>query len=376
MSFEDKFYSQHKSLSFNDVLIQPTDISNVCSRNDVKLKTRISKNILCDAPIIASPMDKVANLNIALELAKFGCVTCFHRFQSVEAQVKEVKEFKRLISDVPILGAISARLESNEEQLRIEELIAVGVDGLILDTAMGTNVKVLESLEKIKKKYQIDIIAGNVVNEEGCRRLINAGADGIRLGIGNGSACLTRLQTGCGRGQLTALIECADICKENNVALISDGGMYSPGDFAKAIAAGANCVIMGSPLAGHIESPGEVFYKYRGHLFPIDAKVFVEGIGLRDVKDIEGLEKYKQYRGMASKELQTDFYGGVKTGTTHEGLQRYIKLKGNVKEAIIDYLGGLKSAMSYCNSLTIEEFHKNAKFEKLSTGSQKESYER
>lgn len=375
MGFESKFYSQHKSLSFNDVLIQPTPTSSIQSRLDVCLTSQLTPKILLDVPIIASPMDKVVNLPVAQLMHSVGGAACFHRFQLPEAQLTEILEFQKNNSSAVTIAAISAQCEGDE--LKRIQLLAPHVDAFVIDTAMGTNIKVLRSIEWVKRHYaSVEIIAGNIVTMEGALTLINAGADAIRAGIGNGSACLTRIQTGCGRGQLTVLIECADICKKHNVSLISDGGVTTPGDFAKAIAAGADTVMMGSPLAGHNESPGETYYKYSDHYFKATDTIYLPGLGTRLAHEIDGLQQYKLYRGMASKELQQDWRGGLKAGTTFEGLQKFLRVKGSLQHTLDNFIGGLRSSMSYCDSKTITEFHIKAKFEKLSIGSQKESYDR
>jgi len=376
MSYESKFYSPRKSLAFNDVLIQPTESSSIESRLHVDLTSSLSRNIQIATPIMASPMDRVVNLQVAVIMAQHGASSCFHRFQTIESQYQESLCFRELFPNAPLINAVSAQLEDEIEFRRIEVLAYVS-NAFIIDTAMGTNTKVLKAIDKIKLRHpKIDIIAGNIVSSEGAKKLIDHGADAIRAGVGNGSACLTRLQTGCGRGQLTVLIETSELCKKYNVALISDGGLYSPGDLAKAIAAGADSVIMGSPLAGHTESPGEVYYKYSDHYFKANDPIYIPGVGTKTASSIEGLSQYKQYRGMASKELQDDWRGGVKAGTTHEGLQRYLRVKGPLSSTLVNFMGGLRSAMSYCDSNTIAEFHSKAKFEELSIGSQKESFDR
>lgn len=375
MGYQDKFYSSHKSLTFDDVLIQPSEISYVESRLEVDLSTNLTTNVRLQVPIIASPMDRVTNLQVACEMARFGGAACFHRFQTIEAQLNEVIAFSSFCPEAPIIAAISAQLDDEIEIKRIETLSKF-VDCFIIDTAMGTNVKVLRSIEFIRNKFHnIDVIAGNVVTPEGCLTLLKAGAQGIRSGIGNGSGCLTRIQTGVGRGQLSTLIECADICKEYGVSLISDGGHHKPGDIAKAIAAGADVVMMGSPLAGHDESPGEILYLYKGHFFKSEDLIFIEGVGQRRASEIEGLLQYKQYRGMASREAQED-WKGLKQGTTFEGVQKHLKTKGPLEETLKNFIGGLRSSLTYVNARNIKEFHKNAKFEKLSPGALKESYER
>lgn len=376
MSYEDKFYSFHKSLTFDDVLIIPTNRSSVKSRLDVNLETNLTRKIKIKTPILASPMDRVTNYESAKVMDKYGAIACFHRFQSVDDQYREVKKFFTDDPQGPIIAAVSAQIEDSDELERINRLSEL-CDALVIDTAMGTNTKVLKAIEFIKNKFpSCDIIAGNVVTPEGCKSLIDAGADAIRTGIGNGSGCLTRIQTGVGRGQLSVIIESADLCRKNSVSLISDGGHSTPGDVAKALAAGADVVMMGSPLAGHDESPGEVFYKYESHYFKGDDEIYLPGVGLRKAKFIPGLKLYKQYRGMASKEAQVDWRGGLKSGTTFEGIQKHLRLKGKLSETLENLIGGIRSSLTYCDALTIEQFQTNAKFEKLSLGAQKESYDR
>lgn len=379
MRYEDKFYSSKESLSFDDVLIIPTAISYNESRLSTDLTTNLSRNYKLKIPFLASPMDRVTNFKVATILAELGAASCFHRFQSIESQLEETECLKQYLtedgSSPIVINAISAQIKDSYELMRIKTL-ADDTNIFIIDTAMGTNKRVLDAIKLIKDKYpHIDLIAGNVVTEEGCHTLIEAGVDGIRAGIGNGSGCLTRIQTGVGRGQLTTLMDCYKVCNAAGVSLISDGGHSKPGDANKAIAAGADIVMMGSPLSGHNESPGEVYYLYKGHYFQEDDLIFVEGLGQRRAKDIEGLLRFKQYRGMASKEAQED-WKGLKAGTTHEGVQKYLKIKGSLEATIKNYIGGLRSSLTYVDATNLEEFKLKAKFEKLSSGSQKESYDR
>ena len=381
MNYEDKFYSSKESLSFDDVLIIPTAISHNESRLSTNLSSNISRNYKLDIPFLASPMDRVTNLDVAYILSMLGGAACFHRFQYIETQLQATWNLKYPPLDLQfkthpiIINAISAQVKDDYELSRIK-MLAPYTNIFIIDTAMGTNKRVLDAIKLIKDLYpSIDLIAGNVVTAEGCKTLIDAGVDGIRIGIGNGVGCLTRIQTGVGRGQLTTLIDCSQICKEAGVTLISDGGHSKPGDANKALAAGADIVMMGSPLSGHDESPGEVHYLYKGHYFQETDLIFVEGIGQRAAKDIDGLPRFKQYRGMASREAQED-WKGLKSGTTHEGVQRYLKIKGSLKDTIENYIGGLRSALTYVDATNLEEFKLKAKFERLSPGAQKESYDR
>jgi IMP dehydrogenase len=370
-----KFSSVPSSLSFDDVLILPKAKSRVKSRLDTDIKAKISRNFAVSTPFLASPMDRVVGMQSAQALVGAGASVCFHRFQDWELQLTSSTMIKSVFPNAIIINAISAQLDNQYELSRINSLAKIS-NIFIVDTAMGTNQRVLDAIKYLKDFYPgIDIIAGNVVTPEGCQALIEAGADGIRAGIGNGSGCLTRTQTGVGRGQLTTILECAPVCKEAGVSLISDGGHYKPGDANKAIAAGADIVMMGSPLAGHIESPSETFYLYKGHYFAEDEQIFIEGLGLKNVSSVPGLPKYKEYRGMASKEAQED-WKGMKPGTTFEGIQKFVKLKGKVEKTIEMYVGGLRSSMTYVDSTTLDEYRENVVFELLSPSSQRESYDR
>jgi IMP dehydrogenase len=379
---KDKFTSSEEGLSFNDVLIIPSAKSNVESRLDTDLTTQLTKDITIKVPIIASPMDRVVDLKVAHVMAQHGAIACFHRFQTVEQQLTQVILFSdqrehldNPFKEYPMLAAIAAQLDDPTEAMRIKSLgeafLNSGrINAFVIDTAMGTNTKVLRTIEYLNKTYnshstRINIIAGNVVSADACTTLINAGVHGIRVGIGSGSRCLTRMQTGVGRGQITALLDCASKCRQYDISIISDGGHYSPGDVAKALAAGANVVMMGSPLAAHEESPGPTYCLIDGD--------YVLASKLRNP---DSYPQYKEYRGMASKEAQVEWRGELKAGTTYEGKQDLLKVKGPLQDTLTNYIGGIRSAMTYVGASTLEQFYENSKFEKLSLGAQKESYER
>jgi IMP dehydrogenase len=358
-------FSNEVSLAWDDVLILPTKTSQIESRLNVSLNSTLAKWEVV-TPLLASPMDKVVNLNAAVALAQQGVYSCFHRFQSVEDQVAQVKNFSMLFPEMLTIAAISANIEDPLEKKRMEDL-SKWCDLFIIDTAMGTNTKVLRAIEFLKQNFKgLPLIAGNVVTVAACLELVNAGVDGVRVGIGSGSHCITRQQTGVGRGNLTAVVECSKICRPHNVTLICDGG-------AKALAAGADILMMGSPFAAHDESPGNSLYVIGDREFSTynEAAEFHHASG-----SLLSIVEHKEYRGMASKEAQEDFKGSLKKGTTFEGMSSLFKVKGPLVDTVDNFLGGIRSSMSYVNASNLKEFRENVVFEQLSYGAQKESYVR
>ncbi len=241
------------------------------------------------------------------------------------------------------------------EYERIEELIGKGVDLIVVDTAHGHSAGVIETVKKAKKKFDVDLIAGNVATAEGAQALIDAGADGIKVGIGPGSICTTRVVTGIGVPQVTAILECAKSAAAAGVPIIADGGIRYSCDIAKAIAAGAGAVMIGSLLAGVAESPGEmVLFKGRS---------------------------YKTCRGMGSLGAMIEGgktrYGQGDVGNEKlvpEGIEGRVPFKGGLDKFIYQLVGGLRSAMGYCGAATIEEFSTVTRFLKVSAATVAENH--
>ncbi|HKN18545.1 MAG TPA: IMP dehydrogenase, partial [Dissulfurispiraceae bacterium] len=230
----------------------------------------------------------------------------------------------------------------NEALHRAELLVKAGVDIIAIDTAHGHSKAVISTLKAIKKRFSIDIIAGNVAAAEGARELIKAGADAIKVGIGPGSICTTRIVAGAGVPQLTAIKDCYEVASKSNIPIIADGGIKYSGDVTKAIAAGAHCIMIGSLFAGTEESPGEI--------------ILFQG------------RSYKVYRGMGSlgamEQGAKDRYGqqGVeKEKLVPEGVEGRVPYKGPVSQSVHQLTGGLRSGMGYSGCATLEELRKNAK---------------
>jgi len=239
---------------------------------------------------------------------------------------------------------------------RAEKLVSSGVDVLVIDTAHGHSSAVINTLKELKRKFDVDIIAGNVATKEGAEDLIKAGADAIKVGIGPGSICTTRVIAGAGVPQLTAIAECYNIAKKYSVPIIADGGIKYSGDITKAIAAGAYSVMIGSLFAGTDESPGETIL-YQGR-------------------------SYKVYRGMGSisamqQHAARDRYGqqGIEISKlVPEGVEGRVPYKGPLSQSVHQLVGGLRSGMGYCGCKTLQELREKAKFIMITNAGLRESH--
>ncbi|MFQ5969823.1 MAG: IMP dehydrogenase [Nitrososphaerales archaeon] len=464
-----------EGLTFDDVLLVPKR-SNVISRSQTNLKTKLSRKINLNIPIVSANMDTVTESNMSISLAREGGIGIIHRFLTIEQQVEEVQKVKRsesIIIEQPytitqdqtirdaldqmskrnvsgllvvedgskLVGILTGRdisFESNlnrkvsdvmtrnvvttnygisiddakeilhkhrieklpliDEEKRVKGLItskditkmeqypnaakdrkgrlfvgaAVGVKGdfmdrtealldagadtIVVDIAHGHSENALNAIHQIKKSFpSCELIAGNVATAEGAKDFIEAGVDAVKVGVGSGSICITRIVTGSGVPQLTAIMDCAKVAKDYDVPVLADGGIRNAGDITKALAAGASTVMIGSFLAGTDESPG--------------ANLTKNG------------KRYKIYRGMASfyASLGRKFREGEITieddlnDYVPEGVEALVEYKGSVVDIVRQLVGGLRSGLSYCGAGTIPEMQKNATFIKITTAGYMES---
>ena len=252
-----------------------------------------------------------------------------------------------------VAAALSVR---DDWQDRIDALVKVGVDAVVMDTAHGHSQFVLDLVKKIKNKFpNLDLIAGNIATPEATQDLISAGADCVKVGIGAGSSCTTRIVAGVGMPQLSSIIDCAEVGIKNNIPIIADGGIRYSGDIAKSLAGGASVVMLGGMLAGMDESPGETIV-YEGR-------------------------RYKSYRGMGSLAAMKEG-GGERyfqqekdeLKLVPEGIEGMVPFRGPVNNTIFQLIGGLKSSMGYCGAKNIKSFQKNKKFIEISSAGVKESH--
>jgi IMP dehydrogenase len=301
-----------KALSFDDILLVPQH-SNVSSRHDIDLTMVFGKKnkIGLSFPIIAAPMDTVCGVEMCAVLAEKGAVGSIHRYMSEKEQLEILERLGHYAAFFAV-GATGKYLE------HAENLVENGAMGLIVDTANGHNENAIKAVKNLSS-LGVHIMAGNVSTWDGFKRLSDAGADSIRVGIGGGSACTTRIVTGHGIPTLTSIIDIAERWQEGDAAIIADGGIKNSGDAVKAFAAGAHAVMLGSLLAGHQQSPGETHYDENYH--PIS----------------------KEFRGMASADAQRS-RGNV---SVIEGISTTIPYKGDVRDTLETFKNGIKSGISY-----------------------------
>jgi IMP dehydrogenase len=342
-------------LTFDDVLLLP-DASEVVP-SEVSTSTRLTRNITLAVPLVSSAMDTVTESKMAISMVKAGGIGIIHRNLSTQEQVKHVK----LVKQVGIAGAAVG--VGDDGFARAQELIEVGVDVLVVDTAHGHHRAVLDAIARIKQySPSTELIGGNVATRAGAQALINAGVDAVKVGVGPGSICTTRVVAGVGVPQVTAIIEAAKACNESGIPLIADGGLQHSGDIVKAIVAGAHSVMLGSLLAGCEESPGELV-------------------------EIEG-RKYKSYRGMGSsgamqsrgeqksyskdRYLQDDVLSEDKL--VPEGVEGQVTFRGPVADVIHQLVGGLRSGMGYAGALDIETLRREGRLIQITAAGLKESH--
>lgn len=335
-----KKYSDKKAISFDDILMVPQH-SDINSRRDVDLTMNIGNKSFLHTPIIASPMDTVCESDMAIAMAKNGAIGVIHRFMPIEKQVLEVS--KVASKGLAVGAAIGAKGDFEYSALK---LISVGASLILIDTANGHSEYAIEATKRLRKiaKDSVHIMVGNVSTGEGYKKLAKAGADSVRVGIGGGSVCTTRLVSGHGIPTLTSIMDVKETKDRNdlNVGIIADGGIKNSGDMVKAFAAGADGVMLGSVLAGTDESPGEVY------------------------EDASG--RYKIFRGMASAEANKE-----KDIAVAEGISTKIPYKGSVDKIIKDIRGGIGSGCSYSGVSKLEDLYTNAMYIKVSTLTIKES---
>ena len=465
------------SLTYDDVLIKP-GYSEVLP-HDVDLKSRFSRNIFLNTPLVSSAMDTVTESETAIVMAQEGGLGVIHKNLSIEDQAKEVSKVKRYesgmiinpitvrpnsslndllevtrkhnitgvpvtngdnelvgiltsrdmrfetnfnqkVSDVmtPLDKLVSAkegissedakkllhkkRIEklpiidnqnklvglitikdilksidfpnSNRDELgslrvaaavgvgaseleRAQALIKAGVDAIVIDTAHGHSKGVIDMIKKVRGlSEKIDIVAGNVATASACRDLIKAGVDGIKVGIGPGSICTTRVVAGIGVPQLSAVLECAEVCLKENIPFIADGGVKYSGDIVKALAAGASCVMIGSLFAGTDEAPGErILYQGRSY------KVY-RGMGSLGAMALGSKDRYSQKHVEETNKL------------VPEGIEGQVPYRGSLSSNIYQMIGGLRSGMGYIGAGNLKDLVKKSEFIKITSASLKESH--
>lgn len=356
-----------KGLTFDDVLLIPAE-SHVLP-NEVDLSTKLADNLQLKIPLISAGMDTVTEGAMAIAMALQGGLGVVHKNMSIQAQAGEVANVKSVV--VPNT-AVKAAVDDQNRLLcaaavgvtsdtfeRAEALLEAGADAIVIDTAHGHSAGVLRKIKEIRDHFPNQtLIAGNVATGDATRALFDAGVDVVKVGIGPGSICTTRIVAGVGVPQITAIYDAATAAREYHKPIIADGGIKYSGDVVKALAAGGNAVMLGSMLSGTTEAPGEIF----------------EDNG----------RKYKRYRGMGSVGAMAQahgssdryFQGGVNEANklVPEGVEARVEYKGDVSDVIFQIDGGLRSGMGYCGAANIPELIEKAQFVQITNAGLRESH--
>jgi IMP dehydrogenase len=333
--------SPTRGLTFDDVLLIPS-YNGIKSRNMVTVSVKISGRTF-GIPIVSSNMDTITGVEMAKFIASQGGLALLHRFVSIDENVKMFKE-----AGNPKHVGISIGI-GNDGIQRAEALVAAGAEILCVDVAHGHSKEVNRTVREIREKWahNVMIIAGNVATYAGADYLAAAGADVIKVGIGPGSVCTTRIKTGFGVPQLTAIMDCARVDRH----VIADGGIRNPGDAVKALAAGADMVMLGGMLSGTDETPGEIL-----------ERTLPDG----------SIRKFKRFRGMASREAQEEFMGQMQEWKTAEGVALEVTSKGSARHVILDIMGGIRSGMTYCGAQEIRELKRKVQFMEITSAAKTE----
>ena len=331
-----------EALTFDDVTLAPNYSEILPSEADTTVS--LTNNLKLKIPLLSSAMDTVTESKMAIAIAKAGGIGVIHRNLDIKTQVSEIRKVKKY--SLKVGAAVGA---SEKEFIRAKEIINEGVDLIVVDTAHGHTKKVGEIIKYIKKSKnnKIALCAGNIATPEAAKFLIKLGVDIIKVGIGPGSICTTRLVAGIGVPQLSAILAVRNGIKNKKVKIISDGGIKYSGDLAKAFAAGADAVMIGSLFAGTNETPGKLIKK-NGKLFK----------SFRGMGSVGAMNKGSADRYFQKKQKDMSKY-------VPEGVEGFVKYKGDVGSIIYKLVGGLKSSMGYLGSKNIVDLRNKPHFVKI-----------
>lgn len=330
-------------LTFDDVLLEPR--KTAVNRRDASVETRLTKKARLAIPLLSAASDTVSDARFAIALGKLGGMAVLHRNCSVEEQVKMVKEVVKM-------GVVVGAGVGPKDVERAVALSDAGATAVFIDCAHAHAPGIIAATKEMKKKIKAQLVIGNIVTKEAARDFASV-ADAFKVGIGPGSICTTRIVSGVGVPQLTAVMDVVSVAKTKKIPVIADGGIRTSGDIVKALAAGASSVMLGSLFAGAEEAPGET--------------ITIDGI------------KYKSYRGMGSKEALSkrhavDRYSAEKKHSVVEGVAGKVPFKGSVADIVEQLVGGIKSGMGYIDAKTIDDMPKQARFIQITGAGLSESH--
>lgn len=383
------------ALTFDDILLVPGYAD--FSRDDIDISTQLTRNIKLKTPFVSSPMDTVTETRLATTLAELGGIGIIHRNLSVADQAEKVEKVKS--KNLLVGAAIGVSTGYTE---RLDALVKAGVDVIVLDSAHGWTIKFKEALTFIKNAYpKLDVIVGNIATYEGAEDLCKAGADGLRVGMGPGAICTTRVISGMGLPQVTAILETSRAAKKYGIPVIADGGIKYSGDMVKALALGASTIMMGSLFASCAESPGKVIALTKSFvpsrfksIFGKQSKTLTAilqgahkelSVPEHDLEKVEETYYFKEYRGMGSVaamqhgakiKSEDEFHGKSYKDKTlvAEGVEGLVPIKGTVDDLLGQSIGGIKSGMYYVGVKDIPQLQEKAKFVQITQASLQESH--
>ena len=352
-------------LTYDDLLLVPQKSEVVPA--EVDTSAYLTPKIKLNIPLVSAAMDTVTESRLAIALARVGGIGMIHKNMSVEAQAEQVKLVKEAeVGDNPkasldskgrLLVGAAVGVGANTME-RVEALIQAGADVITVDSAHGHSKNILRVVAEMRATYpNLQIIAGNIVTKEAAEDLIEAGANTVKVGIGPGSICTTRVVSGVGMPQASAVDEVATYCADKGVCVIADGGLKYSGDIVKALALGADTVMLGSLLAATLESPGEVHEEANGKKF----KTYV-GMGSLAAMKRGSADRYFQKSTTSIEKL------------VPEGIEAKVPYSGTVEEVAYQLVGGLKSGMGYCGAKDLMALRKNAHFVQITNAGLRESH--
>jgi IMP dehydrogenase len=337
----------------------------ILTNRDLRFETKITKKVSevmtkdrLVTSVVGTTLDEAKGILNKYKIEKLPIVDKDFRLKGLITikDIEKRKKYPHSCKDKLGRLMVGAAVGTGEDTMqRAELLVSAGVDVIVIDTAHGHSRSVLSTLKTIKKKFDIEVIAGNVATPEGTLDLIKAGADAVKIGIGPGSICTTRIVAGAGVPQLTAIMECYAVAKKNRIPLIADGGIKYSGDITKALAAGANAVMIGSLFAGTDESPGETIL-YQGRSY----KVY-RGMGSIGAMEQGAKDRYQQ-EGVEPQKL------------VPEGVEGRVPNKGSLSQSVHQLLGGLRSGMGYCGAGNLADLKRKAKFIRITNAGLRESH--
>lgn len=353
-----------KVYTFDDIALVP-NYNKIQSRLHVKLDTQLTRNVKMNNPLIPANMDTVISFKLAEEVVAEGGIPIFHRFCSLEEQLKFCRSF-------PETCFVSCGVNDDEIN-KLEELFNNGALGVCIDIAHGHSMVMTNLIRNIKRKYpNKEVIAGNICTKEAYLDLVIAGADAVKVGVGPGAACTTRIVTGFGVPQFSTIYNISQyrnsLTNENlKIPIIADGGIRNSRDVALALAAGANSAMIGNLFSKTFESASTKYYEVENE------KIKIESNNQLLELYVEGKTILSHYRGQASKNFQNEYFGKLKKGTVAEGIDYFTECSGPVSQLYGEINGGLRSALTYGGVDNIRDFQKTANFVEVTTTYMQES---